>query len=85
LREYRIRAGLNQSGLGAKAGVTFQPDSEIRERRREAVPQLSTFATKLAVAVDELSKDVPIESPCFMECPYDHRMGHAELTREPST
>ena len=56
MREYRIRAGLSQSELGAKAGVTYQPDSEIRERRREAVPQLSTFATKLAVAVDELPK-----------------------------
>jgi transcriptional regulator with XRE-family HTH domain len=80
LREYRIRAGLSQTELGAKVGVTFQQIQKYESgtnaiatarlpsvcealnispndlygtlyttgKKREAVPQLSTFATKLS-------------------------------------
>jgi transcriptional regulator with XRE-family HTH domain len=100
LREYRIRAGLNQTELGEKVGVTFQQIQKYENgtnaiatarlpsvcaaldispndlygtlyttgKRREAVPQLSTFATKLALAVDELPKRL--------------RMGIADLVRD---
>ncbi|HEY6328721.1 MAG TPA: helix-turn-helix transcriptional regulator, partial [Blastocatellia bacterium] len=86
LREYRTRAGLSQTELGAKTGVTFQQIQKYEKgtnaiatarlpaicealditpndlygtlytsgKAREPAPQLSVFAAKLALAVDQL-------------------------------
>ena len=88
LREYRIRAGLSQTDLGTKIGVTFQQIQKYEKglnaiatarlpaicevlnispndlygslykkgKPREPAPQMSSFAVKLALAIDGLSR-----------------------------
>jgi transcriptional regulator with XRE-family HTH domain len=88
LREYRIRAGLSQTDLGAKVGVTFQQIQKYENgsnaiatarlpsicaalnispndlygtlfttgKTREPLPELSSFAVRLALAIEELPK-----------------------------
>ena len=88
LREHRIRAGLSQTDLGARIGVTFQQIQKYEKgsnaiattrlpaicealnispndlygplytngKAREPAPQLSSFAAKLALAIDKLPK-----------------------------
>jgi transcriptional regulator with XRE-family HTH domain len=88
LRECRIRAGLSQTDLGAKVGVTFQQVQKYERgsnaiatarlpaicealhiapndlfgslytkgKSREPAPQMSTFAVKLALTIDGLSR-----------------------------
>jgi transcriptional regulator with XRE-family HTH domain len=88
LREHRIRAGLSQTELGAKVGVTFQQIQKYENgsnaiatarlpavcealnispndlfgslfktgKTREPTPQLSSFAVKLALAIEQLPR-----------------------------
>jgi transcriptional regulator with XRE-family HTH domain len=88
LREHRIRAGLSQTEVGTKAGVTFQQIQKYENglnaiatarlpalcqalnispndlfgslfqtgRTREPPPQLSSFAVKLALAIEQLPR-----------------------------
>jgi transcriptional regulator with XRE-family HTH domain len=88
LREYRIRAGLSQTDLGTKIGVTFQQIQKYEKgsnaiatarlpgicevlnispndlygslykkgKPREPAPQMSSFAVKLALTIDGLSR-----------------------------
>ena len=88
LREHRIRAGLSQTDLGAKIGVTFQQIQKYENgsnaiatarlpaicaalnispndlygslfktgKTREPTPQLSSFAVRIALAIERLPK-----------------------------
>ena len=88
MREYRIRAGLSQTDLGTKVGVTFQQIQKYEKgsnaiatarlpsicaalniapndlygtlfttgKAREPLPELSSFAVRLALAIEQLPK-----------------------------